>query len=337
MKAIVQHEYGPPDVLKIDEIDRPVVKDNEVLVRIHAASVHAGDWHIVRGEPYLIRLMGFGLRKPKFSVPGNDMAGLVETVGKDVTRFQPGDEVFGTCNGAFAEYVSASEDDLALKPANLTFEQAATVPISGFTALQALRDHGKTQPGQKVLIIGASGGVGTFAVQIAKSFGAEVTGVCSTRNLEMVLSIGADHVIDYTQEDFVQGGPRFDLIIDTVANRSLADRRRALMPNGTLVLVGGSGGRWLAGLERTLGAALLSLFVSQKFLVFFSTGNKEDLATLKDLLEAEKVTPVIDREYPLAETPDAIRYIETGHTQGKIVINVRRSDRRRGDVQPQPD
>ena len=265
--------------------------------------------------------MGYGLLKPKSSVPGFEVAGHVEAVGKNVKQFQPGDEVFW-CHGAFAEYVSVSEDALALKPANLPFEQAAAVPISAFAALQALRDKGQIQPGHKVLIIGASGGVGTFAVQIAKSYGAEVTGVCSTRNVDMVRSIGADHVIDYTQEDITQSGQRYDLILDMAGNRSLSDCRRALTPEGTLVIVGGSGGPWLMGMGRTVRALVLSPFVRERLRPFLSLPKKEDLVVLKELIEACKVTPVIDRTYALREVPEAIRYLEERHARGKVVITV---------------
>jgi len=325
MKAIVQDEYGSPDdVLELQDIDKPVVKDDEVLVRVQASSVAGDDWHIMRGLPYIARI-ATGLFKPKNSVPRcGDVAGHVEAVGRNVTQFQPGDEVFGWCNGAFAEYVSVSEDALALKPANLTLEQAAAVPISAFTALQGVRDKGQIQPGQKVLINGASGGVGTFAVQIAKSFGAEVTGVCSTRNVDMVRSIGADQVIDYTQEDFTQSGQRYDLILDMVGNRSLSDCRRALSPKGTLVIVGWGrrGGPRLMGMDRTFRALVLSPFVRQRLRPLFHTNNKEDLTTLKELIEAGKVTPVISAHYPLSEVPEAIRHFEAGHARGKVVITV---------------
>jgi NADPH:quinone reductase-like Zn-dependent oxidoreductase len=324
MKAIVYHEYGSTDVFEFRDIDKPEVKDDEVLVRVHAAGVHIGNWLMMRGLPYLIRLMGFGLLKPKNSVMGEEVAGHVEAVGKNVTQFQPDDEVFGWCTQAFAEYVSVSEDSLALKPANLTFEQAAAVTVSAFTALQGLRDKGKVQPGQKVLIIGASGGVGTFAVQIAKSYGADVTGVCSTRNVDMVRSIGADHVIDYTQEDITQSGQRYDLILDMAGNRSLSKLRRALTPEGTLVFVGGTGGRWLNGMGRTVRAVVLSPFVRQQLLMLLSLGKetKEDLLVLKELLESGEVTPVIDRTYGLSEAPEAIGYLGERHTQGKVVVTV---------------
>jgi NADPH:quinone reductase-like Zn-dependent oxidoreductase len=325
MKAIVQYKYGSPDdVLELQDIDKPVVKDDEVLVRVHATTVAGDDWHIMRGLPYVARIATGLFRPRKNSVPGRDVAGRVEAVGTNVTQFQPGDEVFGWCDGAFAEYVSVSEDALALKPANLTLEQAAAVPISAFTALQALRDKGQIQPGQKVLIIGASGGVGTFAVQLAKAFGAEVTGVCSTRNVDMVRSIGADHVIDYTQEDFTQSGQRYDLILDMVGNRSLSDCRRALNPRGTLVIVGWGtrGGPRIMGMDRTVRALVLSPFVRQRLRALFHTNSKEDLATLKEFIEAGKVTPVISARYPLSEVPEAIRHFEAGHARGKVVITV---------------
>lgn len=324
MKAIVQDEYGSPDdVLELKDIDKPVVKDDEVLVRVHAASIHVGDWVSVRGVPYIMRPVT-GLLRPKNSVPGDDIAGKVEAVGKNVKQLQPGDEVFGWCKGAFAEYACAGEDNFVPKPANLTFEQAAAVGVSAFTALQALRDQGKVQPGQKVLINGASGGVGTFAVQIAKAFGADVTGVCSTRNVDMVRSIGADQVIDYTQEDFTQSGQRYDFILDNVANHSLSDFRRALTPKGTLQPNAGghSSGRWIGPLGSVIKPLVLSLFVRQQGRPFLSLPNKEDLATLKELIESGKVTPVIDRTYPLSETPEAIGYLGEGHARGKVVITV---------------
>ena len=323
MKAIVQDTYGAPDVLELRDIDIPEIKDEEVLVHVHAAGVGRDVWHVMAGLPYPIRLAGYGLRAPKNPVIGSDVAGVVEAVGKDVSTFQPGDEVFGIGKGSYAEYVCAQEDKLAPKPENLTFEQAAVVAIMGSTALQALRDHGKARPGQEVLIIGASGGVGTYAVQIAKAFGADVTGVCSTAKVEMVRSIGADHVIDYTQEDFAEGEERYDLILDIGGNSSLARLRRALNPRGTLVIVGGEGGgRWLGGLDRQLRAMILSRFVGQKLGTFVSTQNHEDLLVLKELIESGKVTPVIDRTYPLAEVPEAMRYLEEGHARGKVVITV---------------
>ena len=322
MKAIVQDKYGSPgDVLELQEIDKPPVDDDEVLVRVHAASIHIGDSHMTRGVPYVMRPI-FSLSKAKNRVPGTDIAGTVEAVGKSVTQFRVGDEVFGWCKGAFAEYVAASEDALAPKPANLTFEQAAAVGVSAFTALQALRDQGNVQPGQKVLITGASGGVGTFAVQIARSFGAEVTGVCSTRNVDMVRSIGADHVIDYTQEDFTQSGQRYDLILDNVGNHSLSDTRAALTADGTLLANGAPVSGWVGGLSHFLAAFASSLYVPQQGRPFVSMPNKEDLATLKDLAEVGKVTPVIDRTYPLNRTPEAITHVGEGHAQGKTIITV---------------
>lgn len=321
MQAIVRHKYGSPDVLELKDIDKPVVDDDSVLVRVRAASVNPYDWHFMRGLPYIVR-MGEGLRKPKSTISGVDVAGHVEAVGKNVTQFQPGDEVFGQRGGAFAEYVCAGEKNFVLKPANLTFEQAAAVPMAGFTALQGLRDKGQIQPGQRVLINGAAGGVGTFAVQIAKAFGAHVTGVCSTRNVDMVRSIGADQVVDYTQEDFTRSGQRYDLILDVAGNRSVSDVRRVLGSNGILVVVGGPKGRWLGPLIRMLEALVLSRFVSQRMVPFLSKRSKDDLIFLKELIEAGKVTPVIDRTYPLSETPEAIRYLEEGHAQGKVVITV---------------
>ncbi len=324
MKAIVQEAYGSADVLELRDIDRPEVGDGDVLVRVHAAGLEPGVWHIMTGLPYLVRLMGYGLRGPKVRVRGNDVAGCVEAIGKQVTRFRPGDEVFGVCYGSFAEYARAPEDKLAPKPANLTFEQAAAVPISAFTALQGLRDKGEVKPGQKVLIIGAAGGVGSFAVQIAKVLGAEVTGVCSTTKTDLVRSIGADHAIDYTREDFADGRRRWDLILDTAGNRPLSRLRRALTPEGTLVLIGGEGGgRWLGGMERVLRALLLSPLVRQNLRFMMAKALREDLQFLKDLIEAGKVRPVIDRTYPLREVPEAIRYWEGGHARGKVVIAVR--------------
>ena len=321
MKAIVCHQYGSPDVLELQEIDKPVVKEDDVLVRVHAACVNPADWHLLKGTPYLVRLMTGGLLKPKHNIPGIDMAGQVEAVGGNVKQFQPGDEVFGGGGGAFAEYACLSEDALVLKPANLTFEQAAAVPIAAYTALQGLRDKGQIKSGQKVLINGASGGVGTFAVQIAKSYGAEVTGVCSTRNVDMFRSIGADHVIDYTQEDFTQSGQRHDLILDAVGNRSLSDSRRALKPKGVYVAAaGGLEGDWLGPLIWMFQILLASLTGSQKMVLVMAEQTKSDLLVLKELLEAGKVTPVIDRRYKLSEVPEALRYQGEGHAQGKTVI-----------------
>jgi NADPH:quinone reductase-like Zn-dependent oxidoreductase len=324
MKAIVQDTYGSPDVLELRDIDKPKISDDdEVLVHVHAAGVGRDVWHVMTGLPYPIRLAGYGLRAPKNPVIGSDMAGVVEAVGKNVTHFQRGDEVFGIGKGSYAEYARAPEDKLAPKPENLTFEQAAVLAIMGSTALQALRDQGKVRQGQEVLIIGASGGVGTYAVQIAKAFGAQVTGVCSTQKVEMVRSIGADHVIDYRREDFAEGDQRYELILDIGGNSSVSRLRRALTPEGTLVIVGGEGGgRWLGGLQRQLWAMILSRFVGQKLGTFVSTQNHEDLLVLVELVESGKVTPVIDRTYPLAEVPEAMRYLEEGHARGKVVITV---------------
>jgi NADPH:quinone reductase-like Zn-dependent oxidoreductase len=323
MPAIVRDEYGSADLLELRDIERPVAKDNEVLIHVRAAGVDRGVWHVMTGLPYPNRLAGFGFRAPKNPVVGADVAGVVEAVGAGVTKFQPGDEVFGIATGSFAEYAVAPEDKLAPKPANLSFEQAAVVAISGLTALQALRDHGKVQPGQKVLIIGASGGVGTYAVQIAKAYGAEVTGVCSTTKVDLVRSIGADHVIDYTRDDFAEGDERYDLIIDIGGNSSLKRLRRALTPKGTLLITGGeTDGRWLGGFDRQIRAMILSPFVGQKLGTFICSENAEDMIVLKELIEAGKVTPVIDRTYPLSEAPKAIRYLEEGHARGKVAVIV---------------
>jgi NADPH:quinone reductase-like Zn-dependent oxidoreductase len=316
MKAIVQNDYGSPDVFELKEIDKPVGKENDVLVRVHAAALHAGDYFTMRGVPYLVR-MSAGWPKPKNYVPGYDVAGQVEAVGKNVTRFQPGDEVFGACQATCAEYVCAAEGKFAPKPANLTVERAAAIPTSAVAALRGLRDAGKVQPGQKVLINGASGGVGTFAVQIAKAFGAEVAGVCSTRNVDMVRSIGADHVIDYTQEDFTQTGQRYDLILDNVASRSFSDLRRALTPQGIIIPNSGH-----SGMGYIIKAFVRSAFVRQQGRSFIAIPNNEDLVVLKELVESGKVTPVIDRTYPLSETPEAFRYLDEGHARGKVVITV---------------
>ena len=320
MQAIVHSRYGPPDALELNDIDQPVINDDAALVRVHAAAVGKGDWLTVRGLPYVARLR-YGLTKPKHPVPGFDVAGRLEAVGTNVAQLQPGDEVFGWCDGSFAEYAAVPHHQLRLKPTNLTFEQAAAVPISGFAALQALRDTGGVRPGQQVVIIGASGGVGSFAVQLAKAFGAEVTGVCSTKSVDLVRSIGADQVVDYTQEDFTRTG-RYDLILEMAGNRSLADLRRALTPKGTLVLVGGSGGKWFMGTGRTLRAVLVSPLVGQRLRSFLSKPRGADLVVLKELIEAGKVTPVIDRTFPLSETPEAIRYVGERSTQGKTVIAV---------------
>lgn len=323
MKAIVQDKYGQAeDVLRVEEIDRPVIGDDEVLLRVHAAGVDRGVWHLMTGLPYPVRLAGYGVRAPKTRVRGREVAGRVEAVGKDVTTLRPGDEVFGIGEGSFAEYARATQDRLAPKPANLTFEQAAAVPVSALTALQGLRDRGQVQPGQKVLVIGASGGVGTFAVQIAKAFGADVTGVCGTTKVDLVRSLGVDHVIDYTREDITDSRQRYDVVLDTGGNRSLTHLRRALTPRGTLVIVGGeTGGRWLDGSDRQLRALMLSPFVGQKLGTFICSENAKDLMVLTELIESGQVTPVIDKTYPLSETPAAVQYMTEGHARGKVVIN----------------
>lgn len=326
MKAIVRDEYGSPDVLALEDVARPEVGDESVLVRIRAASLNAYDWHMLRGEPSLIRLMT-GLRKPRSRLMGADMAGIVEAVGKEVRQLRPGDEVFGHGRGTLAEYLCAPEQNFAPKPSNLTFEQAAAIPMAGTSALQSLRDKGRIQPGQKVLINGAAGGVGTFAVQIARALGADVTGVCSTRNLDMVRSIGASSVVDYTREDFTQGGQRYDLILDIAANHSLSAYRRVLNREGVLVSLGEAGGPGeQSGTGEILGSLLKTLlispFISQKLPLFVAKFTNEDLVALKELVEAGQVTPVIDRGYPLSDVPDAIRYLETGHARGKVVISV---------------
>ena len=323
MKAIVQDEYGSPDVLQLQDIEKPVCGDDEVLVRVHSAGVDRGVWHLMAGQPYLVRIMGFGLRKPRNRVPGLDVAGSVEAVGRDVVQLKPGDEVFGECNGSFAEYARAPARKLAHKPANLSLQQAAVVSVSGRAALQAVRDEGKVQPGQKVLIIGAAGGVGTFAVQIGKAFGGEVTGVCSTRKTDLVLSVGADHVIDYTQEDFADGQRHYDVILDIAGNRTLSHLRRALTPAGTLVIVGGEdGGRWFGGMDRQIRALLISRFSGQQLRAQFPKEDYADLTVLKELIEASKVAPVVDRTYPLSEVPAAIQYLQEGRAQGKVVITI---------------
>jgi len=322
MKAIVYQNYGPPDVLQIEEMEKPTAGDNEVLIKVHAASVNPLDWHFMRGTPYIVRIVMTGLSKPKNPRLGVDVAGHVEAVGSKVTQFKAGDEVFGTCRGAFAEYVCTSESNLVIKPNNVTFEQAAAVPIAAFTALQGLRDKGKIQPGQKVLVNGASGGIGTFAVQIAKSYGAEVTAVCSTRNIEMVRSIGADRVIDYTREDFTKSEQQYDLIFDAVGNHSLSARRRVLSPKGICVMAGGPSGRWKMGLASGIKALIWSQFSSRKLTGLLAKASKEDLTILQNLMETGKIKPVIDRRYKLSELPEAIRYLEEGHARGKVVITV---------------
>jgi NADPH:quinone reductase-like Zn-dependent oxidoreductase len=322
MKAVVNRCYGSPDVARLEDIEKPVPADDEILVKVHAASVNPLDWHYMRGSPYIVRV-STGLSRPNSASMGVDFSGTVESVGASVKRFKPGDEVFGGASGAYAEYVTIREDRaVVLKPANISFEQAAAVPIAAITALQALRDSGKVKPGQKVLINGASGGVGTFAVQIAKSFGAEVTGVCSTRNVAMVRSIGADHVIDYKQEDYTGSGKTYDLIIDMVGNHSLLENRQVLNPEGTLVLIGGPKGDWIAPLMGPIKAMILSPFVDQEFVLLLARMRQNDLGALADLMQTGQVTPVIDRRYDLSEVPDAIRYSEKGHARGKIIINV---------------
>jgi NADPH:quinone reductase-like Zn-dependent oxidoreductase len=326
MKAVVYTNYGSPDVLEIRDIKKPVPNDDQVLIKVRTASINPLDWHFMEGTPYIMRAIGVGLRKPKDPRLGVDYAGTVEAVGKNVTQFKPGDEVLGGKSGAFAEYVCARADRaIVLKPANITFEQAASVPIAAITALQGLRDKGKIQPGQKVLINGASGGVGTFAVQIAKSFGADVTGVCSTRNLDMVRSLGADHVIDYTKEDFTKNGQRYDLILDNVGTQPLSGFRRALQPKGICVMIGGGGpndGGLIGPLGRPVKALLLSPFISQKMGMLMAELNKKDLTILGDLMQSGKITPVIDRTYPLRQNAEAIRYLEQGHARGKVIITV---------------
>src|SRR5437660_1962725 len=324
MKAIVYCDYGSAN-LKLADVEKPTPNDDQVVVKVRAASVNPYDWHFIEGTPYIMRI-GVGLRKPKDTRLGVDFAGTVEAVGKNVTQFKPGDSVFGGRGGAFAEYVCPRADRaIAIKPANITFEQAASVNIAGITALQALRDKGKVQPGQKVLINGASGGVGTFAVQIAKSFGADVTGVCSTRNLHMVRSLGADHVVDYTKEDFAKTGQQYDVILDNVPNHSLSDCRRVLTPKGKYVMIGGGGpndGRWVGPFGRVIATMLLSPFVSQEMGMMMADVSQKDLTILSDLMQAGKVTPVIDRRYKLSEVPEAIRYLEEGHARGKVVITL---------------
>lgn len=323
MKAIVQDKYGSSDVLELRDIEKPVPGDDDLLIRVCAAGLDPGVWHLMTGLPYLVRLMGFGICVPKVRVRGRDVAGSVEAVGKNVSRFKPGDPVYGICDGSFAEYACGKAERFAPKPANLSFEQAAAVPISGMTALNALRDAGKVQPGQKVLIIGAAGGVGTYAVQLAKAFGAEVTGVCSTSKVDLVRSIGADQVIDYTRIDFTDGRRRFDLVLDTAGRRPLSQLRRALAPRGTLVIVGGEGGdRWLGGFHRQIFAPLFSLFVKQRLLGLMVGERQQDLLTLKELIEAGKVMPAIDKVYPLSRAAEAVRYLEHSHARGKVILSV---------------
>ena len=325
MKAIVQNRYGtePDVVLQVAEIAKPTIGDDDVLVRVRAASVDRGTWHVMTGRPYLIRAVGFGLRAPKASNPGRSLAGTIEAVGKNVTEFGPGDEVYGSCDGSFAEYARAEPSKLAPKPARLSFDEAAACPISAVTALQALRDKARLRPGEKVLIVGASGGVGTFAVQVAKAFGAEVTGVCSATKMDMVRALGADHVIDYTCEDFADGKVRYDVILDIGGNRGLSQLRRAMTEKGRLVIVGGeTDGRWLGGFDRQIRAIVLSLVVSQKLGMLASSENSADLVALGELIESGEVRPVIDKTYPLSEVPAAIRYLIDGHARGKVAIAV---------------
>jgi NADPH:quinone reductase-like Zn-dependent oxidoreductase len=323
MQAVVYRCYGPPAVVNLEQIAKPTAPAGRVLVRVHAASVNPLDWHYMLGKPYVMRPMA-GIGAPDDIRLGVDFAGTIEAVGSNVTRFKVGDEVFGGADGSFAQFVTPrAEGSMALKPANMSFEQAASVPIAAVTALQALRDQGHLRPGQTVLINGASGGVGTFAVQIAKNLGAEVTGVCSTRNMDMVRSIGADHVIDYTREDFTRSGRRYDLIIDNVGTHSLSDYRRALMPEGVLVMVGGQGGGdWLGPLSTALTATAVSPFVHQKMQFIMAEMNKQDLEVLRGMMEAGKLTPVIDRRYPLSQTREALAYVLQGHARGKVIITV---------------
>ena len=323
MRAIVGESYGTADALELRDIDRPEIGRDEVLVRVEAAGVDRGVWHVMTGLPYPIRLAGYGLRAPRNPVLGMDLAGTVEEVGAGVTRFAPGDAVFGIGKGSFADYARAPESKLAPRPANLTAEQAAVVAVSGLPALQGLRDHGKAGPGQRVLVIGASGGVGTYAVQLAKAFGTEVTAVCSTTKVDLVRSLGADHVVDYTREDFADGEGRYDVILDIGGNAPLSRLRRALTAKGTLVIAGGeSGGRWLGGNDRQLRAIVLSRFVDQTLTTFISSENHRDMLVLKELIEAGSVAPVIDRSFALAEVPEAIRYLEQGRARGKVVIDI---------------
>jgi NADPH:quinone reductase-like Zn-dependent oxidoreductase len=325
MKAIVYHEFGSPDVLRLEEVEKPVPTDNQLLIKVRAVSVNPLDWHFMEGTPYIGRPLAFGFLKPTVTRLGVDYAGTVEAVGKNITEFKPGDEVYGNKFGAFAEYVVATDKALALKPANLTFEQAASIPVAGITAFQALRDNGKVQPGQKVLINGASGGVGTFAVQIAKTFGAEVTGVCSGRNAELVRSLGADRVIDYTKEDFTKGGERYDLILDNVGNQPLSGFRRVLNPNGKYVMIGGGGVKddpWFGALVRPIKAILMSKFMTPKMEPMLADMNRKDLTLFADLIQTGKVKPVIDKTYTFSQLPEAMRYLEEGHARGKVVVTV---------------
>jgi NADPH:quinone reductase-like Zn-dependent oxidoreductase len=322
MKAIARDEYGTTDVLELRDVDKPEIATDEILIRVHAAGVDRGVWHIMTGLPYPIRLAGFGVRAPKTPVLGMDMAGVIESIGAGVTEFKPGDEVFGVGEGSFAEYAIGHRDKITVKPTNLTFEQASVVPTSACTALQALR-KGKMQAGEHVLVIGASGGVGTYAMQLAKAFGAEVTGVCSTTKSDLVISIGADRVIDYKREDFADGQQHYDLIIDIGGNSSLSRLRRALTPKGRLVITGGEGGgKWLGGVDRQLRARMLSPFIAQKLTTFIAAPNAGDLMVLGELIELGRVTPAVDRTYPLSEVPKAIDYLDEGHVRGKVAITL---------------
>ena len=322
MKAIVQDTYGSADVLEVRDIAPPSIGEEDVLVRVAAAGVDRGAWHFMTGQPYLMRILGFGFRAPKIPVPGTNVAGRVEAVGRNVTRFHVGDQVYGTCRGAFAEYARASQDKLASKPNSLTFEQAAVVPYAGFAAWQAVHDRGRVEAGQQVLVVGGSGAVGSFAVQLAKASGAEVTAVCSTRNVEMVRSLVADHVVDYTREDFADGRVRYDRIIDVFGRNSVSRLRRALTSRGRLVIVGGEGDRWIGGIQRQLWATLLSPFVRQTLGTFIVKEHTRYLLQLNPLLDAGQVTPILDRTYPLTETADAVRYLESARNTGRIAITI---------------
>ena len=324
MKAAIYTQYGPADVIQIREVEPPIPRNNEVLIKVRAASVNPYDWHFLRGRPYFLRLMA-GLRKPKDLRLGVDVAGEVQTTGSGVSKFNPGEHIFGTCRGAFAEYVCTPESSVVKKPESMTFEQAASIPIAGLTALQSLRDKGRLQPGQKVLVNGAAGGVGTFAVQIAKSFGAEVTGVCSTRNVGLVRSLGADRVVDYTRENFTRSPQRFDVVLDLVANHSFRAFTRVITPKGIYIGAGGGGPeiRWgISILARMIAGLVMAPFVSQKLVTIFANLKAEDLEAIGQLIEAGKVTPVIDRCYPLSEVPNAIRHLEQGHARGKVIITI---------------
>lgn len=325
MRAVTQEVYGPPEVLRVSEIERPEVTADEVCIRVSAAGLDRGVWHLMTGLPYLVRVAGYGIRAPKQPVLGTDVAGRVESVGRDVKRFRVGDEVFGTCTGSFAEFAVARDRQLAHKPENLSFEEAAALPVSGLTALEGLRDVAQVREGQSVLIVGAAGGVGSFAVQIARSLGAEVTGVCSTAKIGFVRSLGAEHVVDYTREDFTEQPARYDVIFDTAGNRPLSQLRRALTRDGTLVIVGGeNGGRWLGGTDRQLRAILVSPFLRQRLRTFIAKNRAEDLEHLRELAEAGRLESVVDRAYSLNEAPDAIRDLEAGQVRGKAVITVAR-------------